>query len=109
MSENLKSFLPVLQAIAKIKLNSDRLEVIKIFSKDKKFVKAIKEIAANTVNKNIPLTAKDKVSLRRHKQVILDLASKGGKKTLVQSGGGFLPLLIPIVSTVLGSMLNGSD
>jgi hypothetical protein len=92
-----------------VKSKDDRGVVIRIFSKDKDFVKAIKEIASNTVNKNIPLTVSDKIKLKKYKSVLLDLSYKGGKKSLVQSGGGFLPLLVPIVTTVLSSMLNGSD
>ena len=83
--------------------------MIEIFSKNKKFVKAIKEIASNTVNKNIPLSVSDKIRLKKYKQVIVDLSERGGKQCLIQSGGGFLPLLVPIVTTVLSSMLNGSD
>lgn len=101
--------MPILQAIAKIKAKSDRDLVIEIFAKDKNFVKAIKEIAVNTVNKNIKLTNQVKLRLKKHKEAIVKLARRGGKQSLVQSGGGFLPLLIPIVTTVLSSMLNGSD
>ena len=103
------SYLPVLTEISKIKLKTDRSTVLRIFAKDKEFVKAIKEIAYNTVNGNIELTHPQKVKLRRYKQTLLKLSGKGGKSEVVQSGGGFLSLLIPIVSTVLGSMLNGSN
>ena len=108
MSDHLMRYLPVLTEISKIKLKEDRQQVLRIFAKDKDFVKAIKEIAYNTVNGNIVLSDAEKLSLRRHKNTLIKLSSKGGKKDIIQSGTGFLSLLLPIVSTVLGSMLNGS-
>ena len=102
-------YLPVLTEISKIKLKADRQQVLRIFAKDKDFVKAIKEIAHNTVNGNIRLTVTHKNHLRQYKDTLLKLASKSGKKEIIQSGSGFLSLLLPIVSTVLGSMLNGSN
>ena len=109
MSDHLIKYLPLLNVISKIRSKADRSTVLRIFAKDKEFVKAIKEIACNTVNGNIELTQPQKVKLRKYKQSLLKLAGKSGKTEVVQSGGGFLSLLIPIVSTVLGSMLNGSN
>lgn len=109
MSENLKSYLPILKVISEIKSKKDRVVVLNIFSKKPSFVKAIKEIAVNTVNKNIQLDIKQKKSLRKHKEALVKLSNRGGKQVVLQNGGGFLPILLPIVSTILTSMLNGSD
>lgn len=109
MSSNLQSFFPILEAISHIRLKADRDLVIRIFCKNKKFIKAMKEIAKNTVEGNIPLSAKDKQRLKKQKKVLIALAGKGGKRTLRQTGAGFLPILIPIVSSILGSIINGES
>lgn len=109
MSENLRKFFPILELISQIKKKSDRDQVIQIFCRDKNFVKAIKEIATNTVEGNIPLSNIDKLKLRKQKSVLIALSNKGGKRVIHQQGAGFLPLLIPIVSTILSSIINGES
>lgn len=107
MSVNLKNTLPILEAIARIKSREERKIVIYIFCRDKQFVKAIKEIAKNTVEGNVPLSVKDKHRLKKQKAVLTALAGKGGKRVIKQQGAGFLPVLVPIVSAILGSIING--
>lgn len=107
MSTNLQEFLPILEAISSIKLKADRDLVVRIFCKNDNFVKAIKEIATNTVEGNIPLEIEDKLKLRKQKAVLIALAGKRGKQALRQRGAGFLPILLPIISTILGSIVNG--
>lgn len=80
------------------------------FSDDPKFCKAVREIVRNTIKKNIRLSDRDKIKLKRYKKVILALAKrKSHEKTkalMQQSGTGiFLPIVIPLVASVLGELL----
>ena len=65
MSENLKLYLPVLEACGRIKSTKYRTQVLRIFAKHKMFVKAIEEIALNTVNMNIKLPENIKIKLKK--------------------------------------------
>jgi hypothetical protein len=107
MSQNLQKYLPLFDHISQIKVRCDRRIVFAIFAKDPNFIKALQEIALNVVEGNISLNESQKKKLAHHKNVLIDLARKKGKRTVVQSGGGFLPLLLPLVSEVLASLING--
>ena len=72
--------------------------------------KALHEIAVNTVKRNVPLSRPAKISLRKYKLHIQNLARKTKnkklRKRLVIQSGGFLPILIPAVASILGALLN---
>lgn len=107
MSQNLQKYLPVFECINKIKRFDERRVVLSILAKDKNFIKALEEIAVNTVEGNIKLAKHEKVRLRKHKELLVLLSEKKGKALLSQSGGGFLPILIPLVIDLVASLING--
>ena len=67
------------------------------------------EIAVNTVNKKVPLSEKDKKSLRKYRIKIKKLAcftkDKKKRKRLVVQSGGILPFLLPTIASVLTSLI----
>jgi hypothetical protein len=71
--------------------------------------KALNEISVNTVAGKIPLNNQQKKLLRKHKITIKKLAcytkNKNRRKKLVLQSGGFLPILIPTVASILTSLL----
>ena len=110
MSDNLKQTIHVLKLISEVRRVKTRNALLKDFSQNPQLRKALKEIARNVVNRNIPLNATDKKRLVRFKKVIFDLSSvksKKKEKDLICQSGGFLPILIPIVTSLLASILNG--
>lgn len=107
MSLNLQKYLPVFECVSKIKRREDRKVVLSILAKEPNFIKALEEIAVNTVEGNIKLAKSQKTSLKKHKELLVQLSEKRGKKLLSQSGGGFLPILIPLVADLIGSLING--
>jgi hypothetical protein len=107
MSQNLQKYLPLFEHISQIKKHCDRRTVLSIFAKDNNFLRALEEIAVNTVEGNINLTQPQKRSLRPHKQILVSLSENRGKKEIVQSGGGFLSILIPLVIDLIGNAING--
>lgn len=109
MSKLLQKYWHRLEIIASIKRKQLRRELLKEFSKDEDFCKVLRELARNTVNRNIPLKRFHVRQLQSHKRTILALSKKKTKKSvrkkaIVQSGG-FLPVLIPIVASLLGELL----
>lgn len=109
MSQNLQHYLPLFEHINSIKRPEDRRMVVAIFSKNHNFIKALEEVADNAVEGDIEFTAEQKRKLKRHKQVILALADKRGKALVSQTGGGFLSVLLPIVTSILSPLINGKD
>ena len=76
--------------------------------KDDQLFGSISEICTNLIQGNIKLTSKQKAQLKPYKQLIVTCAvkskSKANKrKLIVQSGGAFLPALIPIIKIIAAS------
>ena len=110
MSKNLLSWINHLKVIASIRDTRKRNARLKTFSDNMSFFDALKEIAANTINMNLPLRLHQKKKLRRYSKTIRELAekkkkSKIKKKKLAEQSGGFLPILIPLVASVLGEVI----
>ena len=102
-----KYFVP-LKLLSQIKNKDIRKNATCDFCKNENLYKAIKEIALNIVNKNIPLTNKDKKKLKKYKKDIYLLSKQKfkskRKQKVLQQTGGFLPILIPLVATILGQI-----
>ena len=111
--------------INKLPFNTKTLDILKAlrhFNKeqrkcflqkaDKSLIKSICECVLNILKGNVKLTKSQTKNLKRHARLLRKLCCKNDnwshKKTLiVQSGGGFLlPLLTPIFSALLSSVLN---
>ena len=105
MSERLQKNIKVLCAIAANRNPKSRKLQLKHICEDTDIASCLREICKNLVNNKIPLKAKHVKQLRKHKRIIREIAkkknSKQKKSQLVQQSGGFLPILLPIVSTLL--------
>lgn len=77
---------------------------------DKHGVRSICECALNILNGTVPLKKSERTKLAKHKKILRRLVNKtGGWKTkkcvIVQQGSGFLlPLLLPIIGSVLSNI-----
>ena len=105
MSSTLKKYLNVLEFISKIKDKRVREGVLKQYANFDDFYQALYEIAINLVNKNFPLSNEIKKKFKPHKQKILSLtrnnkSARVRRKKVIQTGG-FLPLLIPLLLSLL--------
>jgi len=110
MSENLKNCMIELLELTKLKDRKSKEAVLKFLSKKKCVYLALREISLNILNKQIPLNKKQLSKLGPHAKTIKALAcgsnyKKSQKKLVVQSGG-FLPYIIPIVSTLLPAIVD---
>lgn len=74
-------------------------------------VKAISEIAINTLNGNNKISKKSHSNLKKHKNILRKLAcpknSLNCKRKILIQQGGFLPVLIgTILSGVIGKLIS---
>jgi hypothetical protein len=112
MSANLKKNLPRLQAVCDVKSPELRHALIKDYCRDDCFCRAVTEVARNTVKRNLPLDAKAINRLRRHKKAILDFVPKLGqakRRELAAQSGGFLPVVVPILASLIGEIFRQNE
>jgi len=108
MSERLHKNVKILCAIAANKNSKSRKTQLNHICEDADIASCLREICKNLVNNRIPLQAGHVKKLRKHKKLIRELAkkknSKKKKKELVKQSGGFLPVLLPIVASLLSTL-----
>jgi len=109
MSKILKSCFPKLSFICKIKDPKLRKKLL-INIADNCLFQALHEIAVNTIKGRVPLSNSQKRKLSKHKSTLSKLAKNGkpnkkGKLILIKQSGGFLPILLPAIATVLSSII----
>ena len=73
-------------------------------------IRAICECIINVLHATVPMNDQEKTSLRPHLETFYKLADNGypyasKKKLMVQTGGGFLDQVLPILLPVLSFML----
>jgi len=102
MSLTLKKYIENLKFISEIKNKKIRYNILKELSKDERLYNALREIVENVLRKNIPLKNKEKKSLKKYKKTLLmymkPKVSRKKKRQIISQSGGFLPILIPIIS-----------
>lgn len=105
MSRRVRKFLPVLKQIRQMGDKAKRDFVRKC---DKEFIDCVSECAKNVIKGNVPLSNRQKISLRPRKKDIKELSLKKTslrkKRNILQKGGFLSSLLAPVLS-VLGSLL----
>lgn len=105
-----KKYVSLLEALRDAS-KEQRIALLK--TADRKLIKYICECALNVVRGVVSLKNSQLKKLRKHKQVLRKLAKKGSvkswqakKRVIVQKGGGFLPLLLePVLSVLLSSII----
>lgn len=104
MIGRVQTHLGLLKALLHLKPKY-RDALLKICGEDE--VNCISECIFNVLKGKVPLKDKDKSKLKKHKNLLRKIVSKGKNKTrkrlLVQKGGAFLPI---ILSAVLTTLLN---
>ena len=107
MSELLKAHIKTLRRLGR-RSGSERKTFFKTCPRAA--VDCCCEIARNILNRNVPLTARQLKSLRRHSNKLYDLArlktSIAKKRNILQTGG-FLPLLLAPLLGIASSIIGG--
>ena len=101
-----KSYHPMLLALASAK---PRVRNLILKSLDSATIKILAQIAANLLHGNIPLDSQQQVKLKKFRRLLAILRNKytsveHKRQALIQQGG-FLPFLIPIISSIAGAIL----
>jgi hypothetical protein len=109
MSEDLRKTLRQLELISLIKRPQVRKAVLTDISCQDCYYKALREILLNTIKGNVPLSEVQKRKLRRYKSqiraIICPKKSKKLKAKAVIQSGGWLPILLPVITSVLGEVV----
>lgn len=99
-AKTLKFLTETDQATAKAIIKSARPDLVNCFT----------EICYNVLNGNINLTPSYKKKLAKHKKILRSIAKKSTKtssrRNQIQKGG-FLPLILPLVKTLLPTLVGG--
>ena len=104
--------LSVLGTLKKKSQQSLRTALLREFSKDADFCRALRVIAKNLLRRKVPLTSRDCCRLKKHKSTIHALYRKGQstrtKRKLAVQSGGFLAVALPLVTTIIGELIRSS-
>lgn len=105
-------YLPTFQLICRIKSRQKRDQVLKEFCQDPVFCSVVRQIAKNTLFKEsiLPIKKSHIKRLKKHSHIIKGLArkKKGYRKLAVQSGG-FLPIVIPLITSIIAEIIKSRD
>lgn len=105
-----EKYIELLKAIELCRTRQERTFLLTVLCRHEKFIKAMKLICKNIVTQSIPLTDKQKNQIKKHASVIFHVAKsrRSAKRSIIQSGGGFISILLPIVASLIGSAINGA-
>ena len=111
MSSNLQKNLKLLQLLSNTRNSTTRKAILKDLCDKKMFFSALKEICKNTLAGNVKMSKYRKNKLRKYKKVIKGIGTtkvtSPKTRMLVKQSGGFLPILVPAVISILTQLLNG--
>lgn len=109
MSKNLKKCMNKLNFLASIKNDTLRKKILKSIS-DECLFKAINEIAKNYNTGNIKIHPIKRNKMKKFDRLIKKLGNdkikKSTRRRLMLQSGGFLPILIPALTSILTSLIN---
>lgn len=105
MDQSFKRNLVILDHIVSMRNKEDRDKVLQIVLKDKEIISAIRQIATNLLQGYYTVEDEGKrAQLKEFKQAIIDIHKKKSViKTIEQHGYGFLPILLPILLSLIES------
>lgn len=101
------SYHPMLLALVSAK---PKVRTFILKSLDGATIRILAQLAANILHGNIPLSPQQKRRLSKFKRLLAILRNKytsleHKRRALIQNGG-FLPFLIPIVSSIAGALIS---
>ncbi len=112
MSKNLRKCMKNMHLVCDANCPKIKKSLLKEMSKNGHYFEALFEIVHNINLKNIKLKTAEKKKLKkfvRFMMMVLDKPkSKIKRSSLVNQSGGFLPVVLPILGTVLAEILGNA-
>ena len=109
MSKRLQSQWPTFQLIGNTKSPKFLKSILTHVSRNTEFCSACREICKNIVNRKVDFTGCQIRKLKKYKKVIYKLSKKKNshqhKRKLVVQAGGFWPIVVPLLASVVGEIL----
>lgn len=96
-----------LRLLSKCRTHRERETVMSILCRDPNFRSALKSACICLIENKGKLSEAQRKSLRKHTCLIHSLGKTKcfPRNKLVQTGSGFLPLILPVVASLLGQMI----
>jgi hypothetical protein len=110
MSKRLRRYANQLKEYYKAS-NKKRKNLLRSHLKDREFINCVCECSKNILRSRVKLSGKQRRALQKKKNALRLLSQKNvslnRKKKIIQSGG-FLPLLISPLLSIIGELFGGS-
>ena len=107
MSQHVRELTPVVITLKSLRPKDRRTLVEGLNSKH---MRGMTELAVNIVKNSVPLSPQEELACRRWRKSLRMLALKRypiKKKKVILQKGGFLGAILPVLASVLGSVING--
>ena len=107
---NLEKHFSYIEALSMCFNAGERTLILTILTRDPQFLKFVKLICKNTINAEVQLSNSDKLKLHKHAESIMKIAMSRGnaKQLIINSNGGFLPILLPSVRLAIAKSREAS-
>ena len=112
MSNNLRKCLKKLELYCDTDCKKLKMSLLKEISKNDCYYKALHEIIHNICRKKLPIKSDNKKGFKKYIGLMNNVLSKPKSKRtrikLIKQSGGFWPLIIPIVTSVLTEVIENA-
>jgi len=111
VSNSLRKSFPLLKMTANMS-KDNRQRILKEIGGDETVYNALHEIAYNTIKGNYKLPITHSKKLKRYNPLLEEFCVTKNKscskkrKQLIEQSGGFLPILIPALATIISSIIS---
>ena len=111
VSKHLRQALPMLDILTRLSKRK-RMKELAEMGGEIKLYNALHEIAFNTIKGPVKLTEVQKRKIKPYRKTLEDLCKKKYKncikkrKELIIQSGGFLPIVLPTIVSLLSAILN---
>jgi hypothetical protein len=109
MSKNLRNCMKNMDIFCNTKCRKLKKSILKEMSKNDDYFKALFEIVHNISVNKLKIPKKDKRRMKKHiktlEHILCNPKSRVKRASAVVQSGGFLPIILPILGTVLSGLI----
>ena len=112
MSKNLRKCMNKMHLVCDSKCPKLKKSILADMSKDNQYFRALYEIVHNIKLKNIKLTPSEKKKFKKYIKFMEEILKKPKnvrkRRQLVNQSGGFLPIILPILTSVISGLIGNA-